>query len=720
MTKRIVLTMFLAILFFFFHLTSLDASSINNEKSTYLNKNSPFKYLSPLPGSKYNKTQTNVIIKSEYEIDLLEINVKGSQSGLHTGTVVMKDNNRTVLFYPSLPFDNNETVTVELINSTGATKYQFGTEAINLAMSPKLRFMYEKPEIMQQIKKDLPEDIQENRIYNDIDLPLDYPAIVTGGSNTSPGIFSLSPFGMKNGVPTPNYIILLDNYGIPIFYRKTVNPVVDFKKQTNGLLSYFDWGSGQFYLMNDQYKVIDSVTTKNGYPTDLHELIITKDNHYLMMSYDVQKINMDTVVSGGNPEATVVGLIIQELDENKDVIFQWRSWDHFKITDATPDIDLTGSYIDYSHGNAIELDTDGNFLISSRHMDEVTKISRETGEIIWRWGGSYCENNQFTFVNDSTGFSHQHDIRRLPNGNVTLFDNGNLHSVPFSRGVEYMLDEELKLATMVSEVKNNPITFSVAMGNYQRLENGNSILGWGWNNVPPSISEVDRDGSAIFFISLPDTLLNYRAFKFQWKTGLFSFSKDTLQFDDTLPGDSSDVFFTVTNNSNEQLNLNSAYLNTPEFRLDEEMPMELASGETRQLKLSFHPQQGGNYSGRLYLRLREKTDMIAQSIELKAFADTSSTDVNDLLLGFTYSLSQNYPNPFNPVTLIKYSVPSEDLVKLKVFDVLGREVAFLKNEIQKPGSYEVEFAAGDLSSGIYFYTLETGSFSSTKKMLLLR
>ena len=79
----------------------------------------------------------------------------------------------------------------------------------------------------------------------------------------------------------------------------------------------------------------------------------------------------------------VVGLIIEEQDENKNVVFQWRSWDHFKITDATYDIDLTDSVVDYVHGNAIEVDDDGNLLISSRHMDEVTKIDRQTGEIIW-------------------------------------------------------------------------------------------------------------------------------------------------------------------------------------------------------------------------------------------------------------------------------------------------------------------------------------------------
>jgi hypothetical protein len=189
-----------------------------------------------------------------------------------------------------------------------------------------------------------------------------------------------------------------------------------------------------------------------------------------MMSYDNQKVPMDTVVSGGDPNAEVIGLVIQEIDENKNVVFQWRSWDHFEITDATHNIDLTLPSIDYVHGNAIEIDTDGNILISSRHMDEITKIDRQTGEIIWRWGGEFCENNQFTFINDPVGFSHQHDIRKLPNGNFTLFDNGNLHDPQFSRAVEYKLDEVNKTAELVWEYRNNPESYSFAMGSYRRFE----------------------------------------------------------------------------------------------------------------------------------------------------------------------------------------------------------------------------------------------------------
>jgi hypothetical protein len=85
-----------------------------------------------------------------------------------------------------------------------------------------------------------------------------------------------------------------------------------------------------------------------------------------------------------------------------------------------------------------------------------------------------------------------------------------------------------------------------------------------------------------------------------------------------------------------------------------------------------------------------------------------------------YSLVQNYPNPFNPTTNIEYSIPEQSFVELKVYDVLGNEVATLVNEEQSAGVYRTDFIGTNLTSGIYFYKLQTGSFVETKKMILLK
>jgi hypothetical protein len=109
----------------------------------------------------------------------------------------------------------------------------------------------------------------------------------------------------------------------------------------------------------------------------------------------------------------------------------------------------------------------------------------------------------------------------------------------------------------------------------------------------------------------------------------------------------------------------------------------------------------------------------------ETFGFTDVEEENKLLTNF--SIDQNYPNPFNPSTKIKYTIPNVSLsgvegsrVQLKVYDVLGNEVATLVNEYKPAGSYEVEFDAENLSSGIYFYKLRTGDYTSVKKMILLK
>jgi hypothetical protein len=99
---------------------------------------------------------------------------------------------------------------------------------------------------------------------------------------------------------------------------------------------------------------------------------------------------------------------------------------------------------------------------------------------------------------------------------------------------------------------------------------------------------------------------------------------------------------------------------------------------------------------------------------------TNETSLLFDLIPSEYSLSQNFPNPFNPITKIKFSVPNSEIVYINVYDILGNEVKILVNEFKQTGNYEIQFDAIDLPSGIYYYRMICGSFSETKKMILLR
>jgi hypothetical protein len=120
------------------------------------------------------------------------------------------------------------------------------------------------------------------------------------------------------------------------------------------------------------------------------------------------------------------------------------------------------------------------------------------------------------------------------------------------------------------------------------------------------------------------------------------------------------------------------------------------------------------------LRWETEGQRIAQVIPLIGSTDPNFTSVETEDRLMDYSLSQNYPNPFNPSTVISYQLPVISSVTLKVYDILGREVATLVNEEKPAGSYEVQFDASGLTSGIYFYQLNAGQYSETKKMILLK
>lgn len=120
--------------------------------------------------------------------------------------------------------------------------------------------------------------------------------------------------------------------------------------------------------------------------------------------------------------------------------------------------------------------------------------------------------------------------------------------------------------------------------------------------------------------------------------------------------------------------------------------------------------------------------LFALSMGLPAQAAAKLPFVDDfsVLLGAlepqpkTYVLYQNYPNPFNPSTVIKFELKAKQFVKLKIYNVLGKEVATLKEETLDANVYEVKFNAGHLQSGVYFYSLETNSGRIMRQMLLLK
>ena len=265
---------------------------------------------------------------------------------------------------------------------------------------------------------------------NGVSVPSDFPWIsVTVNSNpcTDP-IF----IDNRGGGGDP-FNVIFDNNGSPIWYMRMPDERRDMKVQHNGVLTMLARdGGNHFNGFNTNYQQIATYWAANGYGVDEHELQVLADGTYLLVALRTETVDMSRYVVGGNTAAAVTEQVIQEFTPAGELIFQWRAWDHLDVRDQQQFVNILGNSFDFPHMNAIDIDTDGHILLSSRNTSEITKINRDTGEIIWRLGGAH---NQFTFVNDPlNGPRNQHAVRMVTTNDYTLFDNGNLHSPPVSRG----------------------------------------------------------------------------------------------------------------------------------------------------------------------------------------------------------------------------------------------------------------------------------------------
>lgn len=493
-----------------------------------------FSYVSPLPGSEYHHPKTNLIFRAGALLDpssvssnqLLEIS--GSQSGVHSWKPVLAEG-RILIIQPDVAFTWGETVQVVLHSLLRkADGSQVEGIAFSFTISNEMS-AEQKSRYLESRSDEWPYNQQSNGANKlpeecSIDSLPGYQIVIN--NNPAPGqIFHNNQSDDKkdsNSFPT-----IIENDGTLIWACDMGISGHDFKINYNGYLTYFNYPYNGWIVLDSNLMAIDSIQCGNGYEmeTNGHDIVMYPDGHTFVFAYNPQIVDMSQIVPGGKPDALVKGLVIQELNSNKEVIFQWRSWDHFLITDATDLDPLTGSIVDPVHGNAMEREADGNLLLSSRNMSEITKINLETGDIIWRMGG---ENNEFDFINDNIpqNFSHQHDIRRTANGNVTLFNNGVGLPIQQSSAKEYQLNEINKTATLVWYYEHPKVglayVYGTGSGSVQRLDNGNTLISWGkttnTNAEIPNYTEVDANNNITWEFRFNDGLQRgYRVHRYIWQ-----------------------------------------------------------------------------------------------------------------------------------------------------------------------------------------------------------
>ena len=498
----------------------------------------PFQYVSPRPNSIMVSNETNIILRhssklQEASIDASIIRVVGSVSGVHSGDFLLTDDEQTIVFNPYKSFAYNEVVTVTVQQGIKTKsdyvvdEYSFSFETEKFEVTALYSYWFDEEIIPGQ--NPIHSTGGESIIIDTLPAP---PITIDSLNNPAPGFIFMATWDRNVPHLYGNFIFILDSVGHIVDSVRVNGAPYDFKIQKNGLLSYalgdftgnvpnYQEEPLQHIVLDSTFAVVDSFKMKNGYNTDFHEFLMLPNSHVMMMSYHSIIYDMSQIVPGGQTNCELVINIIQEQDIDKNVVFEWRNIDHIPITDS--DEDLTASRINYSTLNAFEIDNDGNILASFRNHSEIMKISRSTGEIMWRMGSP---RGEFTFIGEHEEnapyyYARQHDIRRLPNGNISLFDNGQFHQPPYSRGVEYNLDEVNKVATLVSEFRYpNGNIFCATAGNAQKLPNGGWFIGYGVPNpqfVMRNAVEYHPDKSIALELSLPNNVLAYRVYKLPWK-----------------------------------------------------------------------------------------------------------------------------------------------------------------------------------------------------------
>ena len=267
-------------------------------------------------------------------------------------------------------------------------------------------------------------------------------------------------------------------------------------------------GNIQTVILNELFEPVDTLTSLNN-DQDIHDVILTTSGNWIVSTITWDTLDLSAYVFDGiqgSTETVIRGYGYEEIDPSGNLINEWNSNDFISPTETYDFWGYNPNDFDYCHGNAYEEDTDGAILVSHRHLNSIHKIDRTTGAILWRLGG---ELSDFTFPND-LGFSGQHDIRRLPNGDYSLFDNGNMTGV--TRVVTYTLDTLNWTATRTSEFVHPTSFNATAMGSYRVVDDGREIVGYGLVQRPyPNVSIIDANDTMLGSFYFQDSVVSYRA-----------------------------------------------------------------------------------------------------------------------------------------------------------------------------------------------------------------
>ncbi|MFC7404789.1 arylsulfotransferase family protein [Georgenia alba] len=484
----------------------------------------------PMPGTRTISTQAELSFRGA--TDLGEVTVVGSSSGEHTGRLLAHSDGAGTSWVPDEQFDVGEEVTVRTdLDVRGADDGDYTLTVAEPGRRPEL----EEPPVTRAVTNaeegEVPAELVRHfRSEPDLQPPLvevSGPEAGTttppaGGADASPG---LTAIGVKGGFGQKGPM-LVDDAGEPVWFHPVDGTDArDVQVQTlhgEPVLTWWEgrqpigYGYGHGVVVDQTYTEIARFDMASGYDADSHEILLTDSGTALMLAYE--PVRMDTSHIGGWARGEVVDNVIQEIDlETGALLFEWHSVGQVALEESYLDesyLDVGDEPYDYFHLNSIDVDDDGDLLLSARHACAAYKIDRETGSLQWRLGGT---DSDFT-MGEGTTFLKQHDVRRTEDGTITLFDNGGTCGETTrerSRGIALRLDEAAMTAELAREVEHPDGLWSESQANYRELPGVGSHLGWG---SLPRWSLLDPDGELLLDARMPEDLIvtSYRAQRVEW------------------------------------------------------------------------------------------------------------------------------------------------------------------------------------------------------------
>ncbi len=466
--------------------------------------------LSPLPGSRDASPETQISFLGVPAGDLLVSSVSGSRSGGHSGALRPYSQGDGASFVPARPFVEGERVTVHArVREDGVWKPILDVFAVA------------RPDAISST----PEAIhsgsaaEEQSFHSRPDLR---PPVVTVTA-TSPAVAPGEVFTAPYGGPGQAGPMILDPSGglvwfkaLPRYTSATNFRVQEYLGQPvltwwQGDISVHGFGTGEDVIADSSYDEIAHVRAGNGHSADLHDFQLTPSGTALITSYFPVLCNLSAI--GGPSYAGVTDGVFQEIDVRTGlVMYEWTSLDHIPLSDSYTNVrtSTTETPFDFFHINSLSLDRDGSLLISARNTWAVYELDPATGLIRWRLGG---KRSSFKGAS-GTQTAWQHDPRELPDGSISVFDNGSSPTVHHqSRGIIVRLEPQSGTVTLLGQLTHTPSLVVESQGNVQALPNGDWFIGWGQE---PFFSEASPSGQQLFAAHFPVHEQSYRSFRVPW------------------------------------------------------------------------------------------------------------------------------------------------------------------------------------------------------------